>query len=194
MSLGGQSPHGAGQKPRRFIASARTNLPDWPTLSWDATPEAVDVAGTGFVLVGLGPAAAPVIGAWRQGVGDRPCVLEVVATDLADTALCDRLAMALANTVVGWRLMLAGPAAEIMGLAAQARRAGMLDVEISLHPLDDSRVRVQCVHCKTLFRAMAGPGDIVICPGCGQNLLVHQHFSRRLGALVGFSADAEGVQ
>ncbi|MBX0344474.1 hypothetical protein K2X14_06430 [Acetobacter sp. TBRC 12305] len=180
------------QKPRRFIASARTNLPVWSDLSWDAAPASVDAAGRGFVLVGVGAGTAPVIEAWRQGVGAWPCIAWVETGDLADAAVSTRFGAALESMVVGWRLMLAGPPAEIMVLAAQARRTGLLDEEIRLHVLEDGRVRVQCAHCKTLFRATAEPGDIVTCPGCGQNILVHQHFSRHLGAFVGFSADVEG--
>jgi hypothetical protein len=33
--------------------------------------------------------------------------------------------------------------------------------------------------------------NIVACPGCGANLFVRDHFSRRLRAFMGVKADAE---
>jgi len=49
--------------------------------------------------------------------------------------------------------------------------------------------RVQCVHCKGIIENVTT--NIATCTHCGVNLLVRDHYSRRLGAFMGVSADAE---
>ncbi|MBM9401621.1 hypothetical protein JUN65_08475 [Gluconacetobacter azotocaptans] len=178
-----------GREHRRFVPSATTNLPRWP-----ASAPGIDPQGRGFVLMGLGPAAAGTLARWSADVtaAGHPCRQRLDASAPADDD--DMLAWlddALGAARVGWRLMLAGPAGDILMLAARARAAGMIEAEIRCHAVGEGPARLQCVHCKTLFRAAAGPGSHVACPGCGRMLVVHQHLSRRLAALVAFSADAE---
>jgi ribosomal protein S27E len=173
---------------RRFIASARTNLPVWP-----AVPPPIDEAGRGFILLGLGADAGDVLAGWRSAIDalNRPCRQRLDPEAPANDALIGWLGDALASAVVGWRLMLAGPSSEILLLSARARAAGMLESEIRSFATADAHVRVQCVHCKTPFRCEGEPGAIVACPGCGRHLLIHQHLSRRHAALVAFIADVE---
>ena len=45
------------------------------------------------------------------------------------------------------------------------------------------------VHCRTITRGVHT--NIVSCSGCGRSLFVRDHFSRRLGAYMGFQIDAE---
>jgi dimethylamine monooxygenase subunit C len=49
--------------------------------------------------------------------------------------------------------------------------------------------RVQCTHCKGIIENVTT--NIATCVHCGVNLLVRDHYSRRLGAFMGVSADAE---
>ncbi|MDB5397857.1 MAG: hypothetical protein JWM91_5363 [Rhodospirillales bacterium] len=49
--------------------------------------------------------------------------------------------------------------------------------------------RVQCTHCKGIIENVTT--NVATCAHCGVNLLVRDHYSRRLGAFMGVSADAE---
>lgn len=49
--------------------------------------------------------------------------------------------------------------------------------------------RVQCVHCKHTTEHVTT--TFYECPGCGETLLVRDHYSRRLAAFQGVSATAE---
>lgn len=49
--------------------------------------------------------------------------------------------------------------------------------------------RVFCNHCRTITEGVTT--SIVACSGCGANLFVRDHFSRRLNAYAGFQVDAE---
>jgi dimethylamine monooxygenase subunit C len=49
--------------------------------------------------------------------------------------------------------------------------------------------RVQCTHCKGIIENVTT--NIATCVHCRVNLLVRDHYSRRLGAFMGVSADAE---
>jgi hypothetical protein len=173
---------------RRFIASSRTNLPVWPSL-----PPPIDEAGRGFILLGLGADAADALAGWRSAIDvlGRPCRQRLDPDAPASDALIGWLDDVLASAVVGWRLMLAGAASEVLLLSARARAAGMVASEIRCFATADAHVRTQCVHCKTSFRCEGKPGAVVACPGCGRHLLIHQHLSRRHAALVAFIADVE---
>jgi len=48
---------------------------------------------------------------------------------------------------------------------------------------------VYCVHCKAITHN--AHTNIQPCSGCGKNLFVRDHFSRRLGAYMGLMVDAE---
>lgn len=49
--------------------------------------------------------------------------------------------------------------------------------------------RVQCVHCKGITESVTT--NIVACGHCGLQLLVRDHYSRRVGAFQGVNVDAE---
>jgi predicted RNA-binding Zn-ribbon protein involved in translation (DUF1610 family) len=170
---------------RRFVASARTNLPRWPT-----EPPPLDAAGRGFILVALGEGMADVVARWAAATS-QPCRQLCDPAAMVTDDLLARFDAALGAAVTGWRLMLAGPASEILLLAARARAAGLIEAEIRMHAVEDGYARAQCAHCKTMFRAQGEPGAHITCPGCDRVLILHQHLSRRLGALVAFSALTE---
>jgi hypothetical protein len=170
---------------RRFVASARTNLPRWPT-----EPPPIDTTGCGFILVAVGEDMAKVVAHWASTTS-LPCHPLCDPASVVTDGLLARFDAVLSVAVTGWRLMLAGPASEILLLAAHARAAGMIEVEIRIYAVEDGHARAQCAHCKTLFRAQGEPGAHVTCPGCDRVLILHQHLSRRLGAFVAFSALTE---
>jgi hypothetical protein len=49
--------------------------------------------------------------------------------------------------------------------------------------------RIFCVHCRTLTFTVST--NLVDCAGCGAQLFVRDHFSRRLNAFMGFQIDSE---
>ncbi|HQU42797.1 MAG TPA: dimethylamine monooxygenase subunit DmmA family protein [Pirellulales bacterium] len=49
--------------------------------------------------------------------------------------------------------------------------------------------RVYRIHCKTSHENVKT--NLVPCTGCGRQLLVRDHYSRRLAAYMGVMADAE---
>ena len=49
--------------------------------------------------------------------------------------------------------------------------------------------RVYCIHCHAFNDPVTR--NVVACRGCGRQLLVRDHFSRRLAAFMGVQADAE---
>ena len=134
---------------------------------------------------------ADVVTRWTASAAPHPFLeLHDPISPVTDGLLA-RFDAALDTAVTGWRLMLAGPASEVLFLAAHARAAGMIAAEIRMHAIDDGYARAQCVHCKTMFLTPGEPGAHVACPSCKRVLILHQHLSRRLGALVAFSADTE---
>ena len=47
------------------------------------------------------------------------------------------------------------------------------------------------VHCRTVTTAAVELSEVLPCSGCGRNLLVYYHVSRRQGAHLGYMVDAE---
>ncbi len=50
---------------------------------------------------------------------------------------------------------------------------------------------MHCVHCRTVTTAAVELSEVLPCSGCGRNLLVYYHVSRRQGAHLGYMVDAE---
>ncbi|MBT8163871.1 MULTISPECIES: dimethylamine monooxygenase subunit DmmA family protein [Arthrobacter] len=110
--------------------------------------------------------------------------------DAATPAALAGLRSALERSNVGVRLVLSGPPAEIRAAAALAADCGLLDEEVTLlEALAGPRV-IYCPHCHTTT-IMQGDGAEVECQGCATTLAVTDHFSRRMGAYLGYSAYAE---
>ncbi len=89
---------------------------------------------------------------------------------------------------VGVRLYLIGSEAFICRLESLALAAGLLSSEIQAKTLT-GEVRVWCTHCKAVTQTSAC--NLAECRGCGRQLTVYHHFSKRHGAYMGFQADAE---
>ncbi|WP_311133338.1 dimethylamine monooxygenase subunit DmmA family protein [Arthrobacter oryzae] len=97
----------------------------------------------------------------------------------------------LGRSCVGVRLVLAGPPADIHAAAAAAAECGLLEEEITLLCDDVGPRVVFCGHCRTATTTVQAPGAEVDCQGCATTLAITDHFSRRLGGYLGFSAHAE---
>lgn len=96
---------------------------------------------------------------------------------------------ALGAARAGVHFYVAGPEVFVWDAHAEGRRAGLALSAVS-HELAGSRARrVSCVHCKAMNEGVTGSPHR--CCGCGQALLVRDHFSRALAAYVGVRIDAE---
>ena len=91
---------------------------------------------------------------------------------------------------VGARLVLAGPTTDIRAAAAAAADCGLLGEEVTLLPQETGPRFVYCPHCLTTTTDEAA-GTEVKCQGCATTLTVTDHFSRRIGSYLGYSAHAE---
>ena len=108
-----------------------------------------------------------------------------VGLDAALAALESRLQ----TSVMGLRLYLVGPEDAIWQAAGIATRHGMSSAEMRLFQTGTKARPVFCVHCRAMTRGVRT--NLVDCSGCGRTLFVRDHFSRRLGAYMGFQVDAE---
>jgi hypothetical protein len=104
-------------------------------------------------------------------------------------ALLGAFRTALDESFMGTRLYVAGPESFI-GLAMKiALEFDLNKDEIRAEELGTLARRVHCVHCRHASEEVRT--NIVKCAGCGQWLLVRDHYSRRLAAYMGVMADAE---
>ena len=95
----------------------------------------------------------------------------------------------LATATMGTRLYVAGSESFIGEVIARAAGFGVVPESVIAEKRGSPARRVQCVHCKHIAEAVTV--SPYTCPGCGQSLLVRDHFSRRLSAFQGVRIDAE---
>jgi dimethylamine monooxygenase subunit C len=103
--------------------------------------------------------------------------------------LLSHLAAYLPRASIGFRLYAIGPESFIWDTYNIATNAGLDPSEIFLHQSGPHLRRVYCTHCRTMMEDISV--TIAPCPGCGANLFVRDHFSRRLAAFMGVKVDAE---
>lgn len=115
--------------------------------------------------------------------------VEVVhAMPSIDTAMT-RLGGVLHVSRMGTRIYAAG-SETLIGLAVQlAQSYGMDPGAVVTEHRGTAARRVQCVHCKGYTEGVTT--NVVKCAHCGTNLLVRDHYSRRLAAFQGVCVDAE---
>ena len=124
----------------------------------------------------------------NHDTGDRP--RHDLRFGSADPVTLSDIRSVLGRSHVGVRLVLAGPLADIRAAAAVAAECGLQGDEVTL--LDDEvgpRV-VYCPHCRTTTTVEAADSE-VDCQGCATALTITDHFSRRMGAYLGYSAHVE---
>jgi predicted RNA-binding Zn-ribbon protein involved in translation (DUF1610 family) len=115
-----------------------------------------------------------------------PDDLQVLSThDAAMKALEAYLPTAL----MGLRIYVAGSEKFMWDIAQIVQQYGVDDADIAKELTGTLARSVYCVHCKAITHN--AHTNIQVCAGCGKNLFVRDHFSRRLGAYMGLMVDAE---
>jgi dimethylamine monooxygenase subunit C len=100
-----------------------------------------------------------------------------------------RLDGLLTNAVMGTRLYITGTEGFIGECMQVALRHGIEHLSVRTEHRGSEKRRMQCVHCKGITEDVTtNPAK---CSHCGLNLLVRDHFSRRIGAFQGVCIDAE---
>jgi hypothetical protein len=164
--------------------------------AWAVSPcrQDADVSGRywtvlAFDAAGPGP-TADVVADWLAQIETRhPGATPRVHRVGDDAAAVAALAEDLTTALVGWRLMIVGPADACLRLRAHAIRHHVGDDEITVATVDVAHRDVRCAHCGTTTRAAVELEGIVPCLGCGRNLVVYYHVSRRAGAHLGIMSD-----
>ncbi|MGY1820779.1 dimethylamine monooxygenase subunit DmmA family protein [Geodermatophilus sp. SYSU D00079] len=156
-----------------------TSVPVWPT---EAPP--LDLTGRSFLIVHVGPAADGVVEQWLAQAREHGRPVRLWGLPRTDEGSGAELARRLGALCVGARLAIAGPEADVLALAAHARRAGLLPEETTTFAVERESLRVFCVHCGTTSRLATAPGAEVDCPGCGTRLEVHEHVSGHRGSYL----------
>lgn len=107
----------------------------------------------------------------------------------AQSAALESLETALAVCEMGTRLYVAGAESFIGSVEQVAARYNLQSDEVQREHQGSAARRVFCIHCKTSNDDVTT--NIVRCEGCSRNLVVRDHYSRRLAAFMGVMADAE---
>jgi len=150
-------------------------------------PFRIDPAGTQHLIVTDQPGPPPGIG----GAAELWTIAPHRGGQSFPTpaALMASLPGHLARQGPGFRLYAVGTEPFIWDVAFIATQAGLTEGELFLHHAGSLARRVHCIHCKTNTDRVTT--NIVTCAGCGANLFVRDHFSRRLRAFMGVQVDAE---
>ena len=161
---------------------------------WAVTPlcPPADLTGRQWTVLAIGDDAASIAADWiAQIAAHRPDANPRV--HLVDDIGAARRALHddLADAVVGWRLLLAGPAHACLRVRADALEAGAGDDEITVASTEVATREIYCAHCRTITVARVGLTGTLPCPGCGRELFVYYHVSRRLGTHLGFVSGAQ---
>ncbi|MDW5594075.1 dimethylamine monooxygenase subunit DmmA family protein [Conexibacter stalactiti] len=167
------------------MSERHTSVPRWAELP------RVDPGARRIAIVSIGDTGRDVARGWADATRQARTPLWSAHGETADARVVEALREQLRHATVGWRLMLAGPELDLLRLRAEAVAAGALGEEVRQHVTSATRRRVWCTHCRTIAEHATAVGDEVGCTGCGRTLLVYHHVSRRLGAYMGFMADAE---
>lgn len=172
-----------------------TKLEQTSVPSWALKPLIMNAPETGShaaVLSFADDGAAP--GAWLEQL-DRAGIEHRTLRIIEAEATTERIALTvnelLSAAQVGFRLLIFGPLPEVLRARSAALEAGLLDEEISIGTTCVRHLPLFCVHCFTETLVDATIEDVVPCPGCGAQLLVYYHLSRRAGSFLGFKNDAE---
>lgn len=164
-----------------------TSEPRWPL---ERPP--LDPAARHVVIVTAADADSQAsAGAWAAEAAALGATRELVAAPEADGA-APGLAAALARGGPAGRIVVAGDESAIARTLAAALAAGHVATELRAHLTHPEGQRpVQCVHCKAITDTTAAVDELVNCASCARPLLIFPHYSRRIGAYLGFRHDAE---
>ncbi|WP_405539551.1 hypothetical protein OG787_46400 [Streptomyces sp. NBC_00075] len=158
---------------------------------WSGQPPDPDVSGRSFTIMSVGDQARAIARAWARSLEESGAVAVARHWPDAGQVAVEALAQEMRSATVGWRLMLAGPEADVLVLQAAALREGAVRTEIRTHATDRQERRTLCTHCGHITRSRTALGATHPCGGCARTLVVYHHVSRRHAAYMGYMADAE---
>lgn len=166
----------------------QTSVPAWAVA---AVAMPVDRAAAHAALITFAPDDGA-CAEWRAELGRARIPYEPIDLSGASKADVSRaMGVLVDSATVGFRLMLHGPLAPVLAARAVALEHGLLDDEIVVSTTDVAQIPLYCVHCAAESVVTAAIDDVVACLGCGTDLLVHHHVSRRKGSFLGFKHDAD---
>ena len=138
-----------------------TSVPAWAVR--EVRPDA-DTSGRYWTVVTLCDQAEPVVTEWTAQILARRPAAEVRVHRVRDDAAASAAVSAdLADAVVGWRLMIAGPADACLRLRAHALRHGVGDDEITVASTAVAVRDVRCAHCAAVTRAEVDLEGVLPC-------------------------------
>ncbi|MEP9321714.1 dimethylamine monooxygenase subunit DmmA family protein [Paraburkholderia phymatum] len=94
-----------------------------------------------------------------------------------------------AVATIGLRIYVLGSEPFIWSIRRIAEHHALAAEAVRLQRSGTLQRRVYCIHCHAFNEAVTR--NVVTCCGCGLQLLVRDHFSRRLASFMGVQADAE---
>ncbi|AUT63028.1 dimethylamine monooxygenase subunit DmmA family protein [Paraburkholderia terrae] len=109
-----------------------------------------------------------------------------------DAALYAAFDLALRDTTtatIGLRIYVLGSEPFIWSIRRIAQHHALAPEAVQVQHSGTLQRRVYCIHCHAFNDPVTR--NVVACCGCGRQLLVRDHFSRRLAAFMGVQADAE---
>ncbi|EXF24779.1 hypothetical protein BG28_03430 [Nesterenkonia sp. AN1] len=175
--------------------SDTTSVPAWARVP-GAQP--VDPAAACCTILSYG--ARSLAAGWSSELTDLGIGHRVITLTSGDQAREQGLLTEeLQRAVVGWRLMLVGPLADVLRARSRALKAGLLNAEIILSTTEVERIPVVCAHCRamtlatTLATTLAATRttQLLTCRGCSETLVVQDHLSPLAGGFLGVKHDAE---
>jgi len=165
-----------------------TSVPPWAVAP---LCPAADLTGRHWTVLAIGDDAAAIAEQWiAQIAAQRHAAHPRVHLVHDAGAACAALDADLADAVVGWRLLLAGPAHACLRVRAHALELGAADDEITVASTEVGTREILCAHCRTVTKGCVELTDTLRCTGCGRQLFVYYHVSRRLGTHLGFASGA----
>lgn len=124
-----------------------------------------------------------------SGFSERSLVIRVDAEGAVSERDLAPMVEALRGASMGTRLYVAG-GESFLGRAIQvAQDHGVNPASVITELTGSLARRVQCVHCKTITEGVTRAS--YTCPHCGADLVVRDHYSRRLAAFQAVSGTAE---
>lgn len=172
--------------------SAVRDIPPFSSVPRDASIGDA-TGGAALLAVAFGAGGLKEAGEFLAGAA-LPGSTSLHAAPAATPAILGQLQRDLGLAMVGVRILLAGPEADVYAARAVALGSGAVDSELLLRVTGASERRVYCPHCAATTTAEVGIGGILDCSGCSRSLAVYHHFSRSTARYLGFMADAEDAR
>ena len=144
------------------------------------------MTGASFLVIAIGsaPATSKVAGDWVVAAEvvapTRMVVLDSISTERNRI----ELDTALRSCRTGVRILVVGGQYDVLVALTAAREVGAVPTELSAFVVHTDDAPIYCVHCRSIFRGQAGPGQEIGCPHCDRTLEVHSHFAAALGSFL----------